>query len=138
MRASTSGSPPARAISPVASASRKDTPASIVNTAPMALVFDPVHGMDAGIGESETFGRADVIPLAVVHQAAQPAIVDRPIPQPVDREGAGGRTVEQTPMRDFDAGENERHDLGLAAPAHCAGRIDHEIARSFVAGGARR
>src|SRR5262245_27469318 len=61
--------------------------------------------------------RADVHPHAVHAHAKGATGGDRPVPHPVEREGALGGVVKEPWMGDRHAGERKRHDLLFEASA---------------------
>src|SRR3546814_64819 len=80
--------------------------------------------------------RADVIPLAIVAQAPEAAILLRLVVESVQGEGPLGRALKEARMEDLDAGVDEGRDLPLLPAAQTADGVHQVIPDALVAEGA--
>src|SRR5204863_6523836 len=157
MRASRSGSPAAMPSSPRASVAKNGWSGAIVKMfcgKTGLLVFStrrheeheedqstsvffvsswlisPLDAMrgKADAGRGKAFRRADMVPLAVMHDRVQPAGLQRPSVKTRQGKPLFADAAEQPPVQQLNAGENVGRDLPLAAPPGRAERIEKEIA----------
>src|SRR6516162_4356455 len=76
------------------------------------LPFDAVC-RESRLRERQTSGRADMVPLAVMHDGREPSRRDGAIVKHVQRELAGRAPLEETLVQNLHTGEEMRRHLAL-------------------------
>src|SRR4030095_14853425 len=99
---------------------------------PRTVSESPAVECQVALDFLEVCRRRHVVPLAVMADAVEPALLDRTVPYQVLRERALRRVAEQTRVAALDAGVEERRHPPVRLAGEASGRIHQEIAGPVI------